>query len=403
MHLHLNPLGGLAGDMFCAALLDAHPELLTRVREAVAAIDMPRPVRIELEPAEDPLGGQRFRVRPLGDAPSNRHHTPYREIRALLEDAALESGTRDRALAIFALLARAEAQVHGTTPDEVAFHEVGSWDSIADIAAATLLDALHVTGASCAPLPIGGGRAHSAHGVLPVPAPATLLLLEGLAVRDDGIEGERVTPTGAAILRSLEPLPVAPAGVRLRDSGRGFGTRRLPDIPNCLQILCLEPTEAQGGLTRDRVAELRFEVDDQTPEDLALGLDRLREIRGVLSVTTRQAIGKKGRPTMAIEVLAVPDRLQAVAEACFQETATIGLRHQEIDRLILVRDQRVVEAAGRRVGVKVVRRPGGATAKVESDDLSEMAGYRQRERLRRDAGREALGKGDESEKDRSNG
>lgn len=394
MHLHLNPLGGLAGDMFCAALLDVYPELLDVVQQAVAAIPMPSKVRIDLMPADGPLGGKRFQVRlrnPMsGSEPHG--HTSFRHIRSLLQAAKLDPGVRERTLAIFSLLATAEARVHGTDPEDVEFHEVGAWDSIADVlSAAALLEALGVTSASCAPLPLGTGHVRSAHGLLPVPAPATALLLEGMQVSYDGIEGERVTPTGAAILQSLRPQPAVPAGAVLEASGMGFGTRRLSGIPNCVQILCLATPGTGDEFQTDRVEQLCFEVDDQTPEDLALGLERLRATEGVLSVTTMQAIGKKGRPTMTVEVLARPDRLGAVADVCFRETKTIGLRRQGIDRLTLRRDRRVATIEGREVGVKVVQRPQGATAKAESVDLAEVDGWQQRERLRREATKAALG------------
>jgi uncharacterized protein (TIGR00299 family) protein len=404
MHLHLNPLGGLAGDMFCAALLDASSRLLPLVQEAVAAVAMPRGVQIDLEPTEEVLGGRRFRVQPLGAESEHRRHTPYRRICAMLAKADLNPGVRERALAIFGLLADAEARVHGTEPDSVEFHEVGSWDSIADIVgSAALLEALGVTGASCSPLPLGGGSVRGDHGILPVPAPATALLLEGLPVRDDGVHVERVTPTGAAILRSLKPRPAAPPGFRLQATGRGFGTRQLPGIPNCLQVLLLGRVANTVSFERDRVVQLRFEVDDQTPEDLAIGLDRLRDSKGVLGVSTQQAVGKKGRAAMVVEVLARPERLEAVAEACFRETNTIGLRHQEIDRFVLARDQRQVSAGGRDLGVKVVQRPGGSTAKVEADDLAHVTGFREREKLRRLTGLEALGQSGCGAKDGSDG
>ena len=389
MHLHLNPLGGLSGDMFCAALLDAFPDRLAVAERALAAVPMPRNVRVGLTPAAGPLSGKRFRVVPVSAEPER--HTPYREIRTLLQGSGLEAGVRDRALAIFRLLAEAEARIHGKDPDEVELHEVGAWDSIADIlSAAALLDALGVTGASSSPLPLGAGQVPCAHGPLPVPAPATALLLEGLAVSYDGIEGERVTPTGAAILRSLGPRPTVPAGARLQASGRGFGARRLAGVPNCLQVLCLEVAEGAAAFATDRVELLRFEVDDQTPEDLAIGLDRLRAAEGVLSVTTFPGTGKKGRPTMAVEVISRPERLGGVADACFRETTTIGLRRQSIDRMVLARDQREVRVSGGAIGVKLSNRPQGPTAKAESTDLAEVASHQARERLRREAEAAAL-------------
>jgi uncharacterized protein (TIGR00299 family) protein len=396
MHLQLNPLGGLAGDMFCAALLDAFPDLLSTVREAVACLEMPVPVRIELVEQPGPLSGKRFRVTPEDSPAVHGHpHTRFEEIRRLLDAAPLSAGVRRRALAVFTLLARAEGRVHGIAPEQVSFHEVGSWDSIADIvAAAVLLEALSVDSAATAPLPLGRGRVRSAHGMLPVPAPATALLLEGLPVSDDGVPGERVTPTGAAILKYLQPGPSLDGHGTLRAVGMGFGSRSLEGLPNCLQALCIEtPEERTEGFRaeRDQVAVLRFELDDQSGEDLALGLDRLRTTAGVLSVTTLQGIGKQGRPTLSVEVLARPERLAAVAEACFRETATIGLRWQPVQRLLLARRPQGVEVEGRSLSVKIVERPDGLDAKVESRDLAAVDGYGQRSRLSRAGISAALG------------
>lgn len=388
MHLRLSPIGGLAGDMLCAGLLDARPDLLPAVREAVASLNMPVPVRIELEEAGGEFRGRRFRVIP--EPRSQPHHTPYAEIRHLLEQAPLGNGVRDRALRIFGLLSEAEGRVHGVDPEAVSFHEVGSWDSIADIvSAATLLERLGIGSASCAPLPLGRGLVQTAHGPLPVPAPATLLLLEGLPVVDDGIPGERVTPTGAAILRSLNPSSDVACAGTLTGSGLGFGSRILPGIPNCVQALLIAPLSdrsQQPANTRaetDEVVALSFEVDDQSPEDFAQAMDRLRVLGGVLSVTTFTGIGKAGRPTLRVELLAQPSHLGRLAEACFIETTTLGLRWQILSRFVLPRRQQSVDLEDRTLEVKVADRPGGATAKVEARALKGIGGHENRERLRR--------------------
>ena len=205
------------------------------------------------------------------------------------------------------------------------------------VGSAWLLEALRPDSVSCAPLPLGSGRIATAHGALPVPAPAAALLLEGLPMIDDGVPGERVTPTGAAILRHLRLR----AGCRRRawriaGTGIGFGTRRLPGLSNILRILAWAPAAA-GGRVDDRVAVLAFEVDDQSPEELALGLDALRASAGVLDVIQLAAFGKKGRLATQVQVLARPERLDAVIERCFAETTTIGLRWRLEARAVLAR------------------------------------------------------------------
>ena len=383
MHLHLNPLGGLAGDMFCAALLHARPDLLEQVRTAINRLDMPVPVILELSEQEGLIGGKRFLVKPESDTAEHAHHTGFRDILDLLQRCGLDEAVRLCAVRIFTLLAEAEGRVHGIPIQEVSFHEVGSWDSIADIVSASvLIEALGVSSASTGPLPLGGGRVKTAHGWLPVPAPATSILLQGLPVIDDGIGGERVTPTGAAILRALRPETGSNAGGVVRHSGMGFGNRDLGDIPNCLQITCLE---RDSWLGRDQVAVLRFDIDDQNPEDFALALDRLRSEDGVLSVTSTQAIGKQGRPTMRVELLARPQQKRAVADACFRETTTIGLRWEETQRLLLPREQHQLRLDGETVEIKRVQRPGGTSVKLEARDLASAASQSERERMRRAA------------------
>jgi hypothetical protein len=388
-HIHLDPVGGIAGDMVCAALLDAFPEQLDGLRSIVAALDPPEGLAVGVATVQSPLRGRRFRVT-LPARPDHRHRH-WRDIRALLGARLAEDAVRGRALAIFDRLAQAEARVHGVPVDAVEFHEVGDWDSIVDVVgAAYLLERLGVRGASCGSLPLGGGTVRTAHGELPVPAPATLELLTGFAFHDDGIAGERVTPTGAAILATLPRVPAA--GGVLRATGVGFGTRSLGARPNCLRVLCFERADAAiPGARVEQLIELAFEVDDQSPEDLAAALDRLRACEGVLDVNVLSQAGKSGRLAQGVRLLVRPDDLQAVADRCLRATTTIGLRWHAVERLALARRQWEVEIEGRRLEVKIVERPGGATAKVESRSLAEVADATERSRLRRLAEEAALG------------
>lgn len=398
-HLHLDPIGGLAGDMFVAALLDAEPEReadCLRVAEAVAGV----PCRL-LRHRDDVLSGARFDVRVDHGHHHHHHdhghsHTAWGDIRARLHDAALPENVRRHALGIFAVLAEAEARVHGVEPEAVTFHEVGAVNSLADIVAAAWLIAAQADADgdatwSVGPLPLGSGLVRTAHGVLPVPAPATALLLEGFNVINDGIPGERVTPTGAAIVRHLAASDAPPPGVRraLR-TGFGFGTRTLPGLPNALRIL-LTQSAGDAGLVRTShnhraLAMICFEVDDQTAEDLASGIERLRALAGVHDVLQMPAFGKKGRMTTHVQVLAAPEALEAAVEACFQETSTIGLRTQIVQGRALRRSVADVSVAGRTVRVKRVERPGGMTGKAECDDL-DAPGHAARSRLKREAER----------------
>ena len=216
-----------------------------------------------------------------------------------------------------------------------------------------------------------------------MPTPATVLLLEGFEFQDDGVAGERVTPTGAAILSYLKANePRDRKSRRLLRSGSGFGTRTLPGMSNVLRLLAFESSEADTET--DRIAELVFEVDDQTPEDLAIGLDKLRAHPSVVDVLQSPAFGKKGRLVVRVQVLADPDDLENVLKACFAETTTLGIRYQTQERRKLRRRQSAVEANGRTVRIKIAERPGGLTVKAEADDLSKVIGDRsERERVRR--------------------
>ena len=381
LHLHLDPLGGLAGDMFIAALLDAFPAHAGMVIAAIGAVtDTP----CRLVPARDhALTGARFAVEAEHHHHhhDHHHHVPWRDIRARIEAAALAPGIQARAIDIFAHLARAEARVHGIAVEDVEFHEVGAEDSIADIiGAAALIEALQPATWSTAPLPLGGGQVRTRHGMLPVPAPATALLLEGFETVDDGIPGERVTPTGAAILRHLMPVPRR--GGRLAGSGHGFGTRALPGMSNVLRLLAFETAPEE---THRRLAVIGFEVDDQSAEDLAIGLDRLRAADGVHDALQMPAFGKKGRMATHVQVLARPDALESVIEACFLETATIGLRVHLVEGRALPRSMHQVSVEGAALRVKRVERPGGRTGKAEAEDLRALPGRAARERHRRAA------------------
>lgn len=377
-HVHLDAPGGVAGDMFAAALLDAWPDLEPLVQANLRLAGLGDDVRVVLRPHDDGvLVGRRFDVE-KNDAPAREPHayTPWRDLRAQLEGSGLPAPVRARAIAVFAELAAAEARVHGSGVDDVTFHEVGHWDSVADVvAAATLVEAVQSAGPvtwSVGPLPLGRGTVRAAHGTLPVPAPATVLLLQGFAVHDDGREGERVTPTGAAILRKLAPAAGIGTAPRVLDrTGIGFGGRRLPGISNVLRVLAFsavqEPAGIPGGVPgTDRVAVVEFDVDDQTGEELAVALDHLRDLPDVLDVVQSAVVGKKGRLAVAVRVLARVEALDAVTQECLRCTTTLGVRTRVETRAVLARRATTTSDG---VRVKVADRPGGATAKAEMDDV----------------------------------
>ncbi len=394
VHLHLDPLGGVAGDMLVAALVHGRPELEVAVLGQLRRSGLPDRCRIGFRAdRRGGIFGLRFSVE-VEDAPASG---TLREILERIAGSAMDEAVKRRASAIYRRLGEAEAAVHGVPPESVHFHEIADWDSYADIvAAAGAIEALGTATWSVGPLPLGSGTVRTRHGELPVPAPATARLLRGFAVRDDGLPGERVTPTGAAILAELAPAPRPPSRpLRLLAAGHGLGTRDLPGKPNLLRVLVMAAGEAAEAEreTGERVAVLRFEVDDQTAEDLALGLARLRSLNGVLDVCQWPVVGKAGRLASAVQVLCAPGASEAVAEACLAETTTLGVRIETVERRVLARETVVIEAKGRTVRVKRARRPDGSrTAKAELADVGAAGGdAAARARLRREAEATALG------------
>ena len=278
--VHIDPVGGIAGDMFAAAMLDAFPELEPALQRDLGESGVAQ--HVDLQVGEGRVGGFRGkRVAVVGRSDRVEPTRHYRHIRDLLSGSGLLAPVKARALDILARLAVAEAQVHGIPVDEVHFHEVADWDSVADIvSAASLAERSGVSGWSCTSVPQGAGRVRSEHGLIPVPAPAVVALLKDFDVHADGQAGERVTPTGAAILRHLVAQPgPAPSGT-LRRAGVGLGTRTFPAVPNLLRLMVLDSAGPATG--HDTVATLRFEVDDMTPEELSVALDRIRAGDGVL-------------------------------------------------------------------------------------------------------------------------
>ena len=385
MHYHLDPVGGIAGDMFAAAMLDYRPEWQGELAQVIRDSGLAADLDVHALAYNDGiLAGHRFEVQEPSIA--GEHHRHWLAIRRQLVKCTLAEPVKQRAVAIFTQLAEAEAEVHGCEVKAVTFHELGAWDSIADIvAAAWLIERSDAAGWSCSPIPLGRGRVATAHGSLPLPAPATLLLLRGMPVFDDGVEGERVTPTGAAILKHLAPdFGPRLASRVLIGQGYGFGSKRFPALSNLLRVSAFDPDQSPG--TAERIVQCRFEVDDQTPEDLAVGLERLRSLPGVLDIVQAPVFGKKGRIAMQVQVLGELARIDAVLDHCLSETTTLGVRWQIVNKKMLAREVRHQATPAGEVRVKHAKRPDGTvTCKVDMDDLANApGGHAGREQRRRE-------------------
>lgn len=383
--IDLDPLGGIAGDMFAAALIDAFPEHLSIVLRDLAAAGVPDGVRVQVEETRNAgFRGARFAVEQRTSAAPPR---TLAAMRSFLGAAALPHAVGEHALAIFTLLAEAEAHVHGASRDTVHFHEVSDWDSVVDIvAAASLIRALGDVRWRLGPLPLGGGTVNTAHGDIPVPAPATVQLLKGFQFVDDGTPGERVTPTGAAILAHLRPADASGSGAcaqtgRLLRIGIGCGTRTLPGRANILRATVFE--EFAGNPDREIVERLAFEIDDMSGEELAVAVQHLRDSAGVLDVMQVPMQGKKGRNAVGIRLMVGAGQVEAAIEACFTQTSTLGLRQQQVLRRILPREHvRADLGPGDSISAKRTIRPGGrASIKVDSDVLATTGTLEERRSL----------------------
>ncbi|PZX11297.1 hypothetical protein LX81_03969 [Palleronia aestuarii] len=359
--------------MLLAAFLDLRPDLEEGAR-ALAGTIGPGVILIRSDASDKGLRGTRVRL----DLPSRETGpTHYAEYVALIERTSPDVGTRSRAADILRRLGEAEARVHGVTLNEVHFHEIADWDSVADIILnAWMLERLDIRSASVAALPLGAGRIETRHGQMPVPAPATLEMLKGLVVIDDGIGGERVTPTGAAILSHLSPAIALPDGPHcMSGAGYGLGHRTLTGIANAVRLSLWSEARTAVGM----IGVIRFSIDDQTGEDLAVALDRIRRADGVVDVLQFAAFGKKGRMTVRAEVLCDQARLEDIAAMCLSETTTLGVRTSTERRIVLPRTHEVVDG----IGVKLVERPDGKfTRKAEMDHLSGIGNHATRQRAR---------------------
>jgi uncharacterized protein (TIGR00299 family) protein len=286
----------------------------------------------------------------------HRHeHRTLTDILALIDASSLDVATRDRSAALFRRLAEVEAAVHGTTPEEVHFHEVGAVDSIIDIVGGVwALAWLRADRVVASPMNVGTGTVTIEHGTFPVPPPATARLVRGAPVFGAG-EGELLTPTGALLVTAYAsaygPLPP----LRLEGVGYGAGSREIRGRPNVLRVLVGEEEAATSE--GSRVLVLEAELDDMSPQLLAPLIDRLLAA-GALDAYYTPIQMKKGRPGILVTVLAEPPLREAVEEILFRETTTLGVRRQEWERSVLAREIVAVDTPYGAVGVKVGRREG---------------------------------------------
>ncbi len=357
--------------MFMGALLDAG--LSRKALEAeLAGLGLEFALRVS-RVRRGALAARYVRVEVPGARAKRGRHSHgrhYRDIVRVLQRARLDAGIRERALAIFEALGRAEARVHGIALEKVHFHEVGAVDAIVDVtAAAAGLSLLGIDSVSCSPVALGHGEVETDHGRLPLPAPATLELLRGMPTVPAHVAWETVTPTGAAILRVVvdhfRPLPA----LRVTGIGYGAGDDRPGPMPNVLRAVLGEA----GGAGWDRVVALETNLDDLAPEHFDYLMERLLEA-GALDVSIQHVQMKKNRPGFLVRVLGRPSDREALAGILFAESTALGVRASEWERRVLARESARVTTPYGRIRVKWARHGSGRLeVSAEYDDCKRAA------------------------------
>lgn len=362
--------GGVAGDMVLGALIDAGLSLDV-LRDVIARLRLPDVALDVARVRRGALAATQVSVQ-VGPA-ARRGHRHLPDILDLIAAAELPAAAADRAARVFRRLAEAEARVHGIPVEKVHFHEVGAADAIVDIVGACVgLETLGLERIVCSPLPPGSGSVCCEHGVLPVPAPATLELLRGVPLATCDATGEMTTPTGAALMTTLAaefgPLPP----LRVDAVGYGAGTRDTPERPNVLRLLVGEPA-ADEHAEADSVVVLEANMDDATGQAVAHAVGRLLEA-GALDAYSVPITMKKGRPGLLVTVLARPGDVPALEALLFAETTTLGIRRHLCQRHCLAREHVTVTTPFGPVRVKVGRYAGQvARAWPEYEDCAAAA------------------------------
>jgi pyridinium-3,5-bisthiocarboxylic acid mononucleotide nickel chelatase len=398
---YLDCFSGISGDMFLGALVAAGVSAQF-LQDTVAALDIG--ARLEISPVlrggisatkvdvytnlEKDLPREVFWKQRQNHADTNNHNHGHRrsltEIRQIIEKTPINSTAKATAIRIFEALGQAEAEIHNTTVDQVHFHEVGAADALVDIVCAAVgAESLGVEEWVCSPLNVGGGTVQCAHGTLTVPAPATLQLLKDAPVYSSGPQVELVTPTGAAIVRTLSSRFAAFPAMKIETAGYGAGTREFPDHPNLLRLTIGESVlgEAAGAspmasvtsnegaadekMTNEKIADQKITVleanlDDLSPQVLAYAMERLLA-EGALDVFSVPVQMKKSRPGALLTVLAKMGDANRLSKVIFAETTTLGVRRREEQRQTLSRRWETVATTWGPVRIKIANMNGSVS------------------------------------------
>jgi hypothetical protein len=358
-------IGGISGDMFVAALLDLglSLEVLSRELRKIPTLEF------ELNVAKKTvhsIATTHFQVKP----PSHEAPRSWKQIRQLIETSDLAHDVKETGVKIFQRLAEAEGKIHGTATEEVHFHEVGATDSIVDIIAAAIgFHELKIGAVHFSKVPLGRGLTQSSHGPLPVPGPATLELLKGIPVRWTQLDGETVTPTGAAIMSVLGTSFGEQPSMTLEKIGYGTGQKEWPDRPNLFRLVLGASTDWQ----QEEMLVIETNIDDMNPQFFEHVMDRLFAA-GARDVFFSPIQMKKNRPAVLLQVIAEPRDRDRLAKILFEETTTIGLRYHSVGRIILNRTEATIKTRFGDVRVKIFQEPSGEKRiSPEYDELKRIA------------------------------
>jgi len=370
---HFDCFSGVSGDMCLGALVDAGASLpdLAKVFDGLGlhgvSLRSRRVTRGSLRATKVDVV-----IEKSAGGPS-RKPVAFHEIQQLLKASRLPVQVRDRSLAVFERLAKAEGSAHRTSPKNVQFHEVGWIDSVVDVVGTVMAcHLLGIQGVFASAINVGTGIMTTEHGVLPVPGPATANLLKGLPVYAAGPARELTTPTGAGLMTTLATGVGAMPHMTVSSIGYGAGTFDPPGWPNALRVFVGETTAAAES---DRVLVLETNLDDMNPQGYELLVDRLLA-QGALDATLTPVIMKRGRPGIVLTVLADHAKLEAVLRVIFAETTTLGVRILEVARRLLEREFTEVSTKFGPVRVKVAKAPGrkpSLKARPEYRDLRRIA------------------------------
>jgi pyridinium-3,5-bisthiocarboxylic acid mononucleotide nickel chelatase len=357
----IDPIGGISGDMLLGGLihLGCPVEYIEDIFNTLGI----GPFSFHSKP--DSINGISC-IHVRFDIPDTDHGRTYAVIRdeILIK---LPDAIRRKAQKVFEALARVESEIHGCTMEDVHFHEIGAVDSILDIVGiSAAFDHLGVKAIYSRSVPLGSGLTDSLHGKIPVPAPATVKLLEGMRVRPSTIEAEITTPTGAAVLHALAEKGEPPSEIIIKAVGYGCGTKRFENWPNLCRVMLCETGPAERS---ERTFRAEADIDDMMPEDVVAALDRIMDA-GALDAGITPRIMKHGRPGFTVSALCEEEDLKDVLSSFLMHTSTIGVRYHMVERLILPRRQHRVSTKYGEVTIKEVTLPDGThRSKPEYGDL----------------------------------